>query len=78
MHTAMFNASPRHGLVARQGRWRPLQNHRFTYNEPMSLEACTQALCDIALNFGEGENAMVRSFAPAYTAEPSSFRPCMC
>ena len=21
VHTAMFNASPRHGLVARQGRW---------------------------------------------------------
>lgn len=29
------------------------QNHRFNYDEPMKVEACTQALCDLALRFGE-------------------------
>lgn len=29
------------------------QNHRFTYNEPMQTEALTQAICDLALSFGE-------------------------
>jgi len=29
------------------------QNHRFTYNEPMQTEALTQAVCDLALSFGE-------------------------
>jgi hypothetical protein len=39
-----------------------LQQHRFTYNEPMPVESCTQSLCDLALRFGEdGEEAgMVR------------------
>jgi hypothetical protein len=32
------------------------QNHRFTYNEPMSCESCTQSLCDLALRFGEGDD----------------------
>lgn len=37
-----------------------LQNHRFSYNEPMSVESTTQALCDLALRFGEGdEESMV-------------------
>jgi 20S proteasome subunit alpha 5 len=36
------------------------QNHRFSYNEPMSVESTTQALCDLALRFGEGdEESMV-------------------
>lgn len=30
------------------------QWHRFTYNEPMSIESCTQCVCDLALKFGEG------------------------
>lgn len=30
-----------------------LQQHRFTYNEPMPVESCTQSLCDLALRFGE-------------------------
>eukprot|EP00898_Chlorokybus_atmophyticus_P007362 jgi/Chlat1/7627/Chrsp64S07107 len=30
------------------------QNHWFTYAEPMSVESCTQSLCDMALRFGEG------------------------
>jgi 20S proteasome alpha/beta subunit len=29
------------------------QNHRFTYDEPMTVESCTQAICDYALQFGE-------------------------
>lgn len=39
-----------------------MQQHRFTYNEPMPVESCTQSLCDLALRFGEdGEEAgMVR------------------
>ena len=30
------------------------QNHRFTYDEPLRVESLTQALCDIAMSFGEG------------------------
>lgn len=30
------------------------QSHRFTFNEPMKLESVTQAVCDLALRFGEG------------------------
>lgn len=29
------------------------QNHRFTYNEPMRVESCTLATCDISTRFGE-------------------------
>ena len=37
------------------------QNHRFSYGEPMTVESTTQALCDLALRFGEGdEESMVR------------------
>ena len=32
------------------------QYHRFTYNEPMTLESCTQAVCDLALQFGEDDD----------------------
>ena len=40
------------------------QQHRFTYNEPMPVESCTQSLCDLALRFGEdGEAGMVRRHA---------------
>jgi len=37
------------------------QQHRFTYNEPMPVESCTQSLCDLALRFGEddGDGGMV-------------------
>lgn len=44
------------------------QQHRFTYDEPMTPEACTQALCDLALRFGEDgrdEDAMSRPFGVA-------------
>ena len=30
------------------------QNHRFTYDEPIRVESCTQGVCDLALRFGEG------------------------
>uniref|UniRef100_A0A7R9ZCG2 Proteasome subunit alpha type n=1 Tax=Pseudictyota dubia TaxID=2749911 RepID=A0A7R9ZCG2_9STRA len=29
-------------------------NHTFTYDEPIGVEALTQAVCDLALSFGEG------------------------
>jgi len=32
------------------------QYHRFTYNEPMPVEACTLSTCDLSLQFGEGRN----------------------
>lgn len=36
------------------------QNHRFSYGEPMTVESTTQAICDLALRFGEGdEESMV-------------------
>ncbi|KAH8608113.1 putative Proteasome subunit A N terminal signature Proteasome subunit [Trypanosoma vivax] len=30
------------------------QNHRFTYDEPMSVESCALAACDLSIQFGEG------------------------
>jgi len=30
------------------------QNHSFNYNEPMGVEAITQAVSDLAIHFGEG------------------------
>lgn len=30
------------------------QNHRFTFDEPIRIESCTQGVCDLALRFGEG------------------------
>ena len=30
------------------------QNHRFNYNEPMTIEQITEAVSDLAINFGEG------------------------
>lgn len=32
------------------------QQHRFTYDEPMPVESCTQALSDVALSFGEDDD----------------------
>lgn len=29
------------------------QNHWFTYNEPMCVESCTLATCDLSIQFGE-------------------------
>jgi len=47
------------------------QNHRFSFDEPMNLEATTQAICDLALRFGEDrkggtkEDIMSRPFGVA-------------
>ena len=30
------------------------QNHKFTFNEPMKIEAITQSIADLAIHFGEG------------------------
>ena len=30
------------------------QNHKFSFNEPMTIDALTQAVSDLAINFGEG------------------------
>ncbi|KNC76542.1 proteasome subunit alpha type-5 [Sphaeroforma arctica JP610] len=39
------------------------QNHWFTYNESIKIESVTQAVCDLALKFGEGgERVMSRPF----------------
>lgn len=38
------------------------QNHTFTYDEPIKVESATQAVCDLALRFGESvhdEDAMM-------------------
>ena len=31
------------------------QHYRFTYNEPMNVDSCTQSVCDLALKFGEND-----------------------
>lgn len=45
------------------------QNHSFHYNESLGVESCTQAICDLALRFGEGadgeESVMSRPFGVA-------------
>ncbi|KAL6881042.1 proteasome A-type and B-type [Trichoderma novae-zelandiae] len=45
------------------------QSHHFNYNESLSVESCTQAICDLALRFGEGadgeETIMSRPFGVA-------------
>ena len=45
------------------------QNHAFNYAEKLRVESCTQAICDLALRFGEGaegeESIMSRPFGVA-------------
>lgn len=45
------------------------QNYWFTYNEPMSVESVTQAVCNLAMQFGEGSDkesgSMSRPFGVA-------------
>ena len=45
------------------------QNHHFTFNEKIRVESLTQAVCDLALRFGEGadgeEALMSRPFGVA-------------
>ncbi len=33
------------------------QNYWFTYNEPMRVESVTSAVCNLAMQFGEGDDA---------------------
>jgi len=45
------------------------QNHSFTYDEPIGVESATQAVCDLALRFGESmdnESAMMVSMTSVY------------
>lgn len=35
------------------------QNDRFLYAEPMTVESTTQAICDLALRFSEGDEVSV-------------------
>lgn len=37
------------------------QNHRFNFNEDLRVESCTQAICDLALRFGEGADGEEKS-----------------
>ncbi|RZC83119.1 hypothetical protein C5167_045904 [Papaver somniferum] len=49
------------------------QNHKFSYGEPMTVESTTQALCDLALRFGEGEEeSMLMSFDNGYCGSQQS------
>ncbi|KAL2292647.1 hypothetical protein FJTKL_07753 [Diaporthe vaccinii] len=45
------------------------QSHAFNYNESLRVESCTQAICDLALRFGESadgeESIMSRPFGVA-------------
>lgn len=43
------------------------QNHRFSYGEPMTVESTTQAICDLALRFGEGEEESMVSILCYYS-----------
>lgn len=68
------------------------QNHAFHYAEPLRVESCTQAICDLALRFGETgddeESVMSRPFGvalliagfdedgPQLYVHSLSFRPC--
>lgn len=47
------------------------QNHAFTYDEPIGVESVTQAVCDLALRFGESmdnESAMMVSMISALSS----------
>lgn len=45
------------------------QNHWFSYDEKIGVEACVQSICDLALGFGEGE--MVRRCASVHDSHQS-------
>lgn len=48
-----------------------IQNHQFTYDEKIKVESVTQAVCDLALRFGESadgeESIMVRFYEKILT-----------
>jgi hypothetical protein len=49
------------------------QQHRFTYNEPMPIESCTQSLCDLALRFGEDSDEAGMVSLQRRTGHPHGF-----
>lgn len=52
-----------------QSNFQFLQNHRFSYGEPMTVVSTTQALCDLAPRFGEGDEesmVIIISFGGSY------------
>lgn len=55
-----------------------VKNHRFTYNEKIKVESVTQAVCDLALRFGESahgeESIMVSLFEINYVFRAKSIR----
>lgn len=49
------------------------QNHTFTYDEPIKVESVTQAVCDLALRFGEGADEEEASMVRRFSLLPCSF-----
>lgn len=42
------------------------QNHRFVFTEPMRTQSVAQSVCDLALNFGEGDGSQKKPMARPY------------
>ncbi|CAG9311426.1 unnamed protein product [Blepharisma stoltei] len=42
------------------------QNHRFTYLEEMLLQSIAQSVCDLSLNFGEGDGSQKKPMSRPY------------
>jgi len=42
------------------------QNHRFTYNEPISILAVAETIADLAIDFGEGKKSRKTEMARPY------------
>ena len=42
------------------------QNHRFTFNESLTVEGVAQIISDLALNFGEGDGSKKKAMARPY------------
>ncbi|KAJ4460204.1 putative Proteasome subunit alpha type-5 [Paratrimastix pyriformis] len=40
-------------------------NHRFNYGEAMTVETCTQAICNVCLKFGDSKSKMSRPYGVA-------------
>lgn len=55
------------------------QNHAFVYDEPVGVESCAQAVCDLALRFGESveddEALMVSAAGSRTRAKPAAALP---
>jgi len=52
------------------------QNHSFVYDEPVGVESCAQAVCDLALRFGESvedDEALMVSFELSFPFLPFGF-----